>query len=291
MNTVIIGEGAFGKALFSVISQNTDNVTFWKEGMDLFATDILVMAIPTVGIREILSKLRLPKPLIILNGAKGIEQETHQLPFQIVEDVFSDTHAYVSLMGPSFAKEIEKQMPTLVNIGYDDKGVAEKVKKVFETEYFRVRLTKGYEAIELAGAMKNLYAIGCGLSSGLGFKMNTQAKLITLAIDEIYLLCEKMRFSFDTNARPSMIGDVVLSCSSTESRNFTFGKYLATVSLYDAQKKIGKTIEGFHTSFSIDSLQKEAKTSLPFASCIVDILRDQNPTSIRSRFMEFVKEI
>lgn len=286
----IIGSGAFGKALHHVISQNTDNVYLFgrREPCD---TDIVILAVPTQSLRDL--RAYLPpdsENLIIINTAKGMERETHQLPFQIMKDLLPKSR-YYTLMGPSFAEEMIRDMPTLVNIGYDKDFVDEKtIRSVLQTDVFRLRPTKGVEALELAACLKNIYAIGCGIVEGLGYETNTRVQLIVLAIEEVQMLFQRLSIANYPESVPGRIGDLVLTCNSSESRNFRFGNYLTKYPVQHSLDLVGAIVEGYHTILSLEALEKRAGIKLPLAGFIRETIEKNEPKKLKKRFEEFVRK-
>lgn len=290
MRIIVVGDGKWGKAIGSLLSKNKKTFSFWKRGEDLPDDSILIMCIPTQVIREVLTLYgKNLKNIIYINGAKGIEKVTHKLPFQIAIDILGKNIDYFSLMGPSFSQEVIDGMPTLVNIGYAKGKNGELVRGLFQTDYFRVRLTKGVRALELASAFKNVYAIACGVADGLGMGTNTRVKLILLAIEEFYRLSKKLGYTIDRRALPGTIGDLILTCNSEESRNFSFGKLLATHRQKEALERIGETVEGYYSVDSIPYFEEHSKVSLPLARFVYEIIKKDDPKSISSQFSDFVK--
>src|SRR5205823_2905606 len=124
------------------------------------------------------------KPIII-NAAKGIERKSYKLPEEIVRELWPDCY-YFTLIGPGFAEEVMQNTPTLVNLGFEKKNtLVQEVKRLLSTGYFRLRLCEGTTVLELSAALKNIYAISCGLADGLGYRTNTRTLLLTLAIEEM----------------------------------------------------------------------------------------------------------
>lgn len=285
MRVVIAGKGAWGNALYLVLSQNTKEVFFWDKETLIQKTDILVLAVPTEAIRQVLKFVN--DDVIIVNSTKGIEQETRMLPFQIVFDVLKKNNHYFSLIGPGFAREVIQKMPTLVNIGFRKDTYLDKIKKLFTADYFRLQPTQSIEAIELAGAFKNIYAIASGLSEGLGFGANTRAFIITRAAEEIYLLSKGLGFSIEENAMPAVLGDLILSCNSSQSRNFLFGKLLSDIKVREALKIVNATVEGYNSVSSIAYFAKKSGKALPLASFVAATVKDNK--NIKDRFCEFTR--
>lgn len=167
---------------------------------------------------------------------------------------------------------------------------ANKIKDLFQTNYFRVRIVKGVEVLELAAAFKNVYAIACGLAEGLGFGVNTRTKLILLALEEFYRLNKKLKNKINFKMAPATLGDLILTCSSTKSRNFKFGKMLSTKSVKESLAKC-KTVEGFYTVFSISYYARKNRTKLYLAELTKDIIESDNPKQAKKKFLDFIKRV
>jgi glycerol-3-phosphate dehydrogenase (NAD(P)+) len=289
MRINILGNGMWGSALSRILTLNGHEVTFWDKKTQINPQDVVVIAVPTQQIRSVLNNFgRNLKKAVIVNASKGIEKKTHKIPAQIVREILGEEVQYFTLIGPSFASEVDRRMPTLVNLGGRN-GKTQQICDIFETNYFRVRPTKSVEALELAGALKNVYAIACGVAEGLGFQINTRAKLITIAYEEFRNLAKSLNYEIDDEARPGILGDLVLTCSSLESRNFSFGKNLVKYSVKTSVDMVDSTIEGYSTSFSV--LNFSEQSPMPLAEFILKILEEDNPREIANKFAEFVKNI
>lgn len=287
-NIIVVGDGKWGSAMASLLKKNKKAFKFWKRGEVLPDNSVLVMCIPTQAIREVLTKYgQSLKNVIYVNGAKGVEKNSHKLPHEIAAEILGKNLDYYTLIGPSFAEEIKEEQPTIVNLGYVKNKNTDFVKELFQTDYFRVHITNGVKALELASAFKNVYAIAAGLAYGLGFETNTRTKLIVLAIEEFYGLSKKLRYSVDKKALPGTIGDLILTCNSEESRNFTFGEHLSRHSIADSLKKVGETVEGYATVESVPYF--DAKSPLPLARFVYDVIYADNHKKVKERFQNFVK--
>ena len=289
MKVNIVGHGVWGIALGEIIVSNGNEVFFWDKKTQIEPLDAVVMAIPTQAIRQVLNNYgrNLHKALIV-NCAKGIEKISHKLPVQIVKEILGTEIEYFTLIGPSFAKEVARKMPTLVNLGGSN-GKTEEICSLLETDYFRVRPTKSIESLELAGALKNVYAIACGIADGLKFEENTRAKLIAIAYEEFQRLAAALKYEIDEEARPGILGDLVLTCGSIESRSFSFGKYLASYSVKESLEKVDSTVEGYNTAFSI--LHFSEKSSMPLGEFVLQVIEENNPKNVGDKFANFVKKI
>jgi glycerol-3-phosphate dehydrogenase (NAD(P)+) len=286
---IVMGNGAWGSALFDLIKESKHDVLYWKEGEKLNPDSIIVGAIPTQAIRIVLEPSRNTSNITYINCAKGIERASHKLPYQIVTEILGSDLDYFTLIGPSFSEEVKDKMPTIVNLGYRSEAHANKIKNLFQTDYFRVKLTRGIRSLELAAAFKNIYAIGTGLTDGLGFGMNTRVKLMVLAMSEFEKLRRKLGYKMDDKALPATIGDLILTCNSPESRNFSFGKYLAKTTPEKALKKIKQTVEGYYTAESIPYFERETGVKLPLAHFIYEVTRSSSNKDIKKKFTDFIK--
>lgn len=289
MKINILGNGVWGKALGRILVANGNEVTFWDKKRQIAPTDIVLIAIPAQAIRQVLKNYgRNLRKAVIINSAKGIEKESHQIPSQIIKEILGKDIEYFTLIGASFAQEVDRQMPTLLNLGGSN-GRTQEICNLFETDYFRVRPTKSIEALELAGALKNVYAIACGIAEGLGFEANTRAELIAIAYEECQKLAENLKYEIDEDGRPGILGDLVLTCSSQESRNFSFGKYLVNYSVKESLQKVNSTVEGYNTAFSV--LYFSEKSAMPLGEFVLTVIEENNPKTVVNKFADFVRKI
>jgi len=264
--------GSFGKAIASLVEYNGYVYDYAEPGKPLSQpADIVFLTVPTQFVREALTanKDHMTSQTIIVNAAKGIEEGSHLMVHQIVKSLGNYPN-YYSLIGPSFAHGILEQEPTVVSLGYKDPSHLKTIQNILQTPYFRVEPSKGFRALELASALKNMYAIICGYSSGLGFGANTQAQLITIALHEFTILAKAMHFADYNPDAPGVVGDLILTCSSRESRNFQFGLMLAENRKVSAVPE--ETVEGYHTSHSINIIAKEQGTLLPLAKLTAQVI-------------------
>jgi glycerol-3-phosphate dehydrogenase (NAD(P)+) len=290
----IIGEGVWGTALSTLFKQNKKEFIFWDKQSKIDGSSIVLMTLPTQAIRVVLeaNKENL-KEAAIINASKGIELETLKLPFQITREVLGEKVKYFSLIGPSFASGLQKKTPTMVNLGcfLQDQILNEEIKAFFQTDYFRVRISASVEALELSGALKNVYAIACGIAEGLNFSANTRANLISLAYMEISKLCQKLNYKIDEDALESVLGDLILTCSSSESRNFRFGKLVTEVSISEALQQINSTVEGCDSALAIPEFSQRNNIELPLAAYVYETIKLDKPSEVLSRFAAFVKTL
>ncbi len=293
MKIKILGKGVWGGAVASVIKKNNTTISFIDREEYSDDQEILIIAVPVQSIRSSLQYISLKSNTkIIINTSKGIERESHLLPYQIIKEVIKEHIEYYALLGPSFAQEVITEMPTVVNLGYNGNcSHLSEILNLFHTDFFIVRPAKGVEALELSGAFKNMYALICGLSEGLGYGVNTRVALIVMAMEEISELFKKLNIIVDPAATIGMTGDLILTCNSSESRNYTLGKYLAKFKVEESITRVGSTTEGYHSLASVEYFEQKAKMNLKVLRFIRSVIDKNDPSQVRGMFLEFVKKI
>ncbi|KAI0285447.1 glycerol-3-phosphate dehydrogenase [Russula aff. rugulosa BPL654] len=241
--------------------------------------DVLLFAIPTQGLRALLTKLR-PSldeahlPLLIFVN-KGIETGTNALTLEIIADTCGKDIARVStfLSGPSFATEIIRRQPTMVSIASFSEDHAEKASHVFHQPWFRCYTGNDPIGLELAGALKNVYAIASGMSEGLGFENNTRASLITRGLSEMTRIGVAYGANPLTFLSLAGVGDLFLTCSSSTSRNYTVGFRLGRgESLEEVLQTLGSVAEGVTTAKGLKAIVDDLDVPAPLASAVYEVL-------------------
>jgi len=214
---------------------------------------------------------------LIVNATKGFEEKTLMTVAGIMEDVLPDEmflkSAYLS--GPSFAREVAEKCPTAVTVASRNQEVAEHVQEVFSTPYFRVYTSDDITGVVVGGAVKNVIAIGAGISDGLGFGHNTRAALITRGLAEITRLGVALGADPHTMSGLSGLGDLVLTCTGDLSRNRSLGLRLGRGekigSILDEMKTVA---EGVKTANALKLLSKRIDIEMPITEKIYSILYD-----------------
>lgn len=278
MNIAFIGLGHFGKAIASLVEYNGleyDYAEITENRLLSRPADMVFLMVPAQFMREAIMQNRqfIPDGAIIVNGTKGIEKKTHLMAHQIVHSVGKFPN-YYSLIGPSFAQEVVDQQPTVVSLGHKNPEHVPAIQKVLQTPYFTIQPSRGYRSLELASALKNLYAILCGYAEGLGYGSNTQAQIVTQALGEFRSLAKAMHFADYDVMTPGVAGDMVLTCTSGKSRNFKYGFDLAKAGA-GASRIPKQTVEGYYTSYSINIIAKEHGARLPLAELTSKIINGQ----------------
>ncbi|WP_042682122.1 NAD(P)H-dependent glycerol-3-phosphate dehydrogenase [Anaerosalibacter massiliensis] len=236
--------------------------------------DILVLATPSHGVRNILinSKNYIKSGQIIVNVAKGIENESLMRISQVVNEIVPKSK-YAILSGPSHAEEVARDMPTTVVAASREKDIANYVQDIFMAPKFRVYTNPDVIGVELGGSLKNVIALGAGISDGLGYGDNTKAALMTRGIIEMARLGEKMGANYETFAGLSGIGDLIVTCTSMHSRNRRAGILIGEgKTLEEAISSVGMVVEGIKTAKSAYELADKYNVIMPIAEEIYEVL-------------------
>ncbi|SHK39323.1 NAD(P)H-dependent glycerol-3-phosphate dehydrogenase [Paramaledivibacter caminithermalis] len=258
----------------AVLSQN---INMYTDICDCIkGCSIIVLAVSSQGIRETLEKIKgyVSKEQIFVNVSKGIENNSLLRISQIVNDYYPDNH-YVALSGPSHAEEVCKGIPTTIVSASKSRYAAEYVQDIFITNKLRVYTNPDVVGVELGGSLKNVIALGAGISDGLGYGDNAKAALMTRGIREIARLGEAMGANISTFAGLTGIGDLIVTCTSMHSRNRRCGIQLGQgKSLKEAVASIGMVVEGVYTTKAAYELSKKFKIEMPITNEIYKILYD-----------------
>lgn len=303
----LLGGGSWGTALAKLLSENGHDVTVWlrdEEQCKAISTErvnkkylpkvtipenikftsnineatdnseFILIVTPTQMIRGILKQLSNENKTnkVIINASKGIEKGTMCLVSDIVnEETINCTFAVLS--GPSHAEEVGLCLPTAITVACEDKQVAEEIQDAFMSTYFRVYTNEDVIGVELGGALKNIIALGAGISDGVGYGDNAKAALMNRAIVEIARLGIAMGADVHTFYGLSGIGDLIVTCTSKHSRNWNAG-YLIGQGLTkdEAIKKIGMAVEGIPTTYAAYELSKKLNVDMPIVDAMYDVL-------------------
>lgn len=247
----------------------TDNI-----GEAIENKDIIVSAIPVQSTREVLKKISktLDKETILINVSKGIETESLMRVSEIVKEELGDIK-YGVLSGPSHAEEVGLRMPTTVVASSTSKKVAETIQDAFMTPEFRVYTNPDLIGVELGGALKNIIAIGAGVSDGLKFGDNTRAALISRGFVEIARLGVAMGAREETFSGLSGIGDLIVTCSSKHSRNRRAGILIGEGHKLDGiVREVGMVVEGIKTTEATQKLSKKLNVDMPITNEIYNTI-------------------
>lgn len=236
--------------------------------------DVLVMAVPSVAVRETAKKLRqyVSPGQRIVNVAKGIEAHTLTTLTDMIEEELPGVHACV-LSGPSHAEEVSRSLPTTCVVGAKDKETAEYLQNIFMSPVFRVYISPDILGIELGGALKNVIALAAGTADGLGYGDNTKAALITRGITEIVRLGVTMGAKAETFYGLSGIGDLIVTCASQHSRNRKAGFLMGQGrTMEQAMKEVNMVVEGVYSAKAGLELSRKYQVEMPIIEQVNRVL-------------------
>jgi glycerol-3-phosphate dehydrogenase (NAD(P)+) len=274
VKVTVLGDGAWGRALAHVARAGEHDVEIWsrRAPFDLTA-QTLIVAVPAQSVRDVLKMVPTTNKHIII-AAKGIERGTHMLMADVVRDVAPSAIPLV-LSGPSFADDVVKGLPTAVTLAADDLDTAKIFAQHFSLPHFRLYASDDVRGVELGGALKNVLAIACGISDGLGLGESARAALTTRGFAELSRLAEAMGAQPRTLMGLSGIGDLLLTASSTKSRNYAFGFRLGQgLPVAEALAQSSGIVEGAFTALVARALAAQHNIDMPIINAVHAIVED-----------------
>ncbi|QLB21652.1 glycerol-3-phosphate dehydrogenase [Vespertiliibacter pulmonis] len=305
----VLGAGSYGTALAIALARKGDKTYLWGHNPEKMAklaeqrqnneflpdilfpnaleiendltqtlanvNDILIV-VPSHVFSDILWEI---KPLLrpdhrIMWATKGLERNTGQLLQDVARQILGDNYPLAVLSGPTFAKELAIGLPTAITLASTDLHFADQMQqRIHCTKSFRVYLNQDMIGVQLGGAIKNVIAIGAGISDGMGFGANARTALITRGLAEISRLGISLGANPTTFMGMAGLGDLVLTCTDNQSRNRRFGLMLGQgKSPEDALAEIGQVVEGFHNTKEAFLLAHKQQVEMPIVEQIYQIL-------------------
>ena len=299
----VVGAGSWGTALANLLAANGFAVDLWvfekevKEQIQesgenavflpgfklssnlhpsnnlaevVSAKDMVLVVVPSHVVRQTTMNMagHLAKDTIIVAASKGIENKTHLTMTGVLQETLSDTppNRLAVLSGPSFAREVASNLPTVVTVASNDAAVAAQVQQVMASPYFRVYTSEDVTGVELGGSLKNVIAIAAGVIDGLQLGLNTRAALITRGMTEIRRLGLKMGANPRTFTGLAGFGDLILTCTGHLSRNHTVGKKIGQgEKINDILGNMQMVAEGVKTAKSVYNLSRKLKVEMPIS--------------------------
>jgi len=330
--TAVIGAGSWGTALAKLLGDKGEQVVLWGHNsahMDAIRRDrenrkylpgaalpenvlpsdsidcaadceCVVMVVPSHGYREVFVSLlpHLKPGTFLVSAVKGIEISSLQTMNQVMAEELAragkeETMFTGVLSGPSFADEVAVGQPTAVTIGFADKEAAKVVQHLFSTPFFRVYTSTDIIGLEISAAMKNVIAIAAGISDGLGYGLNTRAALITRGLAEITRLGVKLGAHPLTFSGLGGLGDLVLTCTGSLSRNRTVGLKLGEGrTLQQALAEMTMVAEGVKTTKSCYKLAADTGVEMPILDQAYQVLYEDKDCrkAVQDLFQRSLKE-
>lgn len=315
MRTTVLGAGSWGTALGRLLADKGDEVRMWDidpgplqtisadhentrylPGIPmpdtmtgepdlaraLDDTELVVLAVPSFAMRSAAQNIAdlLPKDVLICSVTKGVEVDTlmtmHEVLLDVLPQRFHRDLAFLS--GPSFAIDVAEQMPTAVTVAAEAEDVAVRVQEAFYSTFFRPYTSTDVMGVEIGGCTKNVIAIATGFAAGSGVTTNGSAALMTRGLAETVALGIRRGARPETMQGLSGFGDLILTCSSTKSRNYRVGFALGSGrTLEDIQTELGQVAEGVHNAKSVQKMAQTYDVAMPVSAAVYGLLYDGLP--------------
>lgn len=322
MKLTVLGAGCWGLTLAWLLTDNFEKVTVWGRHVDLSEelltkksvtkpleitlkdkvevtsdleaalkdADIILLVVATSGIREVsknLAKIGLSKNQILVNTSKGLELPSLMRMSEVIRQELPDVNLTI-LSGPTLAKEVLTGCPTAASVACDDMDIARFVQeKLTVPSRFRLYTNDDMIGVELGGSLKNVIAIASGFAGALNLGDNCKGTLLTRGMAEI------VRVSVALGAKPSTLyglsgmGDLIATCSSPLSRNYTVGSMIGKgKKIDDILKELGSVAEGVKTSKAVCELAKKLNIEVPISTAIYEaVYTDITPKEVLEKLM------
>ncbi len=236
---------------------------------------VVLMAVPSHVFRQTVRPLKAhwPSGGVLLSATKGMENDTFLFMDGVVREELGATVPYAVLAGPSFAREVVQKQPTAVTVASRWREVAQSLQRLFSAPYFRVYSSHDVTGAELGGALKNIFAIGTGILAGMGLGDNPRAALITRGLAEMTRLGVRLGANPMTLTGLAGLGDLVLTCTGPQSRNFQVGERLGRgETLPQILASMAMVAEGVKTSQAVHALGERLGVEMPIVTAVYKIL-------------------
>ncbi|MDD2203295.1 MAG: NAD(P)-dependent glycerol-3-phosphate dehydrogenase [Bacilli bacterium] len=320
MKIAFLGTGAFGLSNALMASENNHEIMMWtkfEEEKEILiknsgnskllpnivlpsnikyttdmeecvaGSDLIMIMVPAGFVDSVSIELKkYYKDQYICIGSKGIEQDTCLFVDDVVRKQIK-TKKLAVISGPSFAVDLASYVPIGLTLASEDKKTAKVIKEALENKYLKIRTCDDILGVEICGSIKNIIAIACGMVDGMGLPESTQAMLITESMHDIKQLIHALGGDKKTILSYAGIGDLILTCTSTKSRNFSFGQLIGSKA---PQEEIdayinNTTIEGLYTLKSIYKLLKNKHVDMPIIDIMYDIIIEKQDITLLPKFL------
>ena len=305
----VIGAGSYGTALAITLARNGHPVLLWGHNPahlaqlqsdrcnTAFLPDVpfpdhlslepdltkaiaasrdLLIVVPSHVFGEVLQQIKphLRSDSRIVWATKGLEKETGRLLQDVAREIVGDDIPLAVISGPTFAKELAAGLPTAISLASTDETFADDLQQLLHCgKSFRVYSNPDFIGVQLGGAVKNVIAIGAGMSDGIGFGANARTALITRGLTEMSRLGAALGADPATFMGMAGLGDLVLTCTDNQSRNRRFGMMLGQgMDVIGAQEKIGQVVEGYRNTKEVRELAHRFGVEMPITEEIYQVL-------------------
>ncbi len=305
----IIGAGSYGTALAISIARNAKKVMLWGHNKDKIAlmqsqgcneqflpgikfpetltltsslqeaiscSRIILVVVPSVAFSSVLNEVKpfLTKEHCLAWATKGLERASGRLLSDVAQEILGKDIPLAAISGPTFAKELAMGLPTAISAaGTNEAFTDELCQLIHSSKNFRVYRNDDLIGLQIGGSVKNVIAIGAGISDGLGFGANARTALITRGLVELQRLGVAMGAKSTTFMGMAGLGDLVLTCTDNQSRNRRFGLALGKgATIKEAIDSIGQVVEGYDNTQEVHILANKYNVDMPICNEIYNVL-------------------
>lgn len=304
MKVCILGAGSYGLALALAFYKNNNDVTVWtkveseKEEIINYREnrkalpgisipeeikittnlndnyELIVIAIPINYFRSVCEEIKnsINSDTILCIASKGIEKDTNLFPHEVLNSII-ETNNIAILSGPTFAIDLAKNSPSGLVCASTSINIYKSIKNCLESNTLKISYTNDLIGTEICGSIKNVMAILSGLLEGIKISETTKALFLTEALNETSNFIETMNGNKETSYTLAGLGDLILTCTSKKSRNYTLGTLIATENKSNIDNYIlNNTVEGYYTLMAINEIIKKKEISVPLVELLYKIL-------------------
>jgi len=305
-NISVLGGGSWGTVLANLAASNQHNVTLWMRDSEVVEevnkskrnfkylpelklegninatedislinnSEMVIFCIPSDSFREVSKKASeyINNSVQLVTATKGVEKDKFNLMSQVLNEHMKNNSVGI-LSGPNLAQEIATKQLSGTVIASEDKALQKNVVDILGSDFFRVYENDDPFGVEMGGAIKNIYAIACGVADGLNSGENTVGMIMTRGLGEMSRLAVELGANPQTFLGLSGVGDLITTCASPLSRNHKFGKYIGEgLSVESATEEIGQTVEGLKTLKVVKVLSDERNINMPIVDSLYKII-------------------
>lgn len=322
MRIGLFGCGAYGMAISDILSYNKHEITMWTKFEEekklleetraneklipnfkiskkikittsieetIKEKDLLIIAIPAAFVESLAKEM---KPFIkgnkIIIATKGIQQQTGLFINEILEK-YLDTKHIAAISGGTFAKDLVKRKSAGLTIASQSPATIKLSKEIFENDYIKISTTKDIHGVELCGSLKNIIALGSGMLEGMNSNETTISMFLTESVINMMKILKKFNAEEKTVISYAGIGDLILTCTSTSSRNYSFGKLIGERKTKEELDEylLTTTVEGYYTLKSVHQLFIDKKINNPLIETIYQIaVENKSPKNLLTFLVE-----
>ncbi|MFB6226602.1 MAG: NAD(P)H-dependent glycerol-3-phosphate dehydrogenase [Candidatus Paceibacteria bacterium] len=307
MNICVLGAGNFGTTIANTLAKNGNKVSLWNWDGDpdpikqikthrenkkylpeinisdkvtatlnmqqaIVGSDMVCFIVASSAIKETIEDVGqyIESDQLLINFTKGIDSESLTLTTDIIKGLNnSRAENIATLAGPAVANQLAREQFTAMNLAAEELSTADEIKDVLENDYLKLKRTRDMIGIQVGSAFKNVYAIALGICDGMDLPLNTKSALLTIAIEEIADLVEKMGGDRETMFDLAGVGDLIGTALADSSRNRRFGEYLAEgKNVEEAKQAVGQTVEGLEAVQVFCELADKFDISCKFAKLV-----------------------